>query len=416
VVELAIGAPGPATFGEVLPELAARCEVVVVGGCGRAGLPLSVALANAGLSVTAVDRDAAAVRSVAAGRFPFVEADGGPQLKLALQSGRLHVTTDAAACLRAEVVIVVIGTPVDEYLNPDPDVVVGAVAELREHLCQGQLLVLRSTLCAGVTARVERLLEPLGVEVTYCPERTAEGLALRELPLLPQLIGARSDEGRARSAALFRRITEHVIEVEPEEAELAKLFTNAWRYVRFAAANQFFMVANDLGIDFERVRTAMTMDYPRVGDLPPAGLTAGPCLLKDTMQLAGSQPGQLALAQAAMSVNEGLPAYLVRRVESRRPLAGLTVGIMGMAFKAESDDIRSSLAYKLRRLLRSRADTVLCTDPYVTDDATLVPLEVVLDGADLVFIGAPHEVYRRCDLSGRDVVDVWNLLGRGVLT
>lgn len=400
----------------VLSETVAQCEIVVVGGCGRAGLPLSVALANAGLSVTAVDRDAAAVRSVTAGRFPFLEADGAPQLELALRSGRLHVTTDPAACRRAEVVVVVIGTPVTKHLNPDPDIVVGAVSELRQHLRRGQLLVLRSTVCVGLTARVERLLEPLGIEVTYCPERTAEGLALRELPLLPQLIGARSREGRARSAAFFRQITEHVIELEPEEAELAKLFTNAWRYVRFAVANQFFMVANDLGIDFERVRTAMTFEYPRVGHLPPAGLTAGPCLLKDTMQLAGSQPSHLPLAQAAMSVNEGLPAYLVGQVDSRRPLAGLTVGILGMAFKAESDDIRSSLAYRLRRILRSKADTVLCADPYVTDDASLVPLEIVLDRADLLFIGAPHEAYRNCDLSGRDVVDVWNLLGRGVLT
>jgi UDP-N-acetyl-D-mannosaminuronic acid dehydrogenase len=108
-----------------------------------------------------------------------------------------------------------------------------------------------------------------------------------------------------------------------------------------------------------------------------------------------------------MAVNEGLPAYLVGRAEARWPLAECTVGILGMSFKAESDDVRSSLAQELRRLLEVRAARVLCTDPYVTVDPTLVPMEVVLAEAD---------VYRMEDLAERDVVDVWNLLARGVLT
>ena len=151
-----------------------------------------------------------------------------------------------------------------------------------------------------------------------------------------------------------------------EEAELAKLFTNTWRYIKFAAANQLYMIANDFGADFERIRAALTQDYPRAMDMPGPGLAAGPCLLKDTMQLAAFNNNNFILGHASMMINEGLPLYLVARLEQNHDLAGMTVGILGMAFKAESDDIRDSLSYKLKRLLRLRADRVLCTDPYVS--------------------------------------------------
>jgi UDP-N-acetyl-D-mannosaminuronic acid dehydrogenase len=391
-------------------------DVVVVGGCGRAGLPLGVAFANAGLRVAALDKDQQVVAEVMAGCFPFREADGDRQLEKALRSGRFLATADPAVVETAAVIIVVIGTPVDDHLNPNPDIVLDAICQLSSFLRKGQLVVLRSTVCAGVTASVERLFEPLGVEVAFCPERVAEGQAFVELSNLPQIVAARSSETIARASALFGCLADRIIEMTPEEAELAKLFTNAWRYVRFAAANQFFMIANDLGVDFERVREAVTLDYPRAADIPPAGFAAGPCLLKDTMQLAGFHQNDFTMGHAAMLVNEGLPVYLVRRVEARRPLAGLTVGILGMAFKAETDDIRSSLAYKLRRVLRLKAAEVLCTDPYVTVDPSLVAFETVLERADLIFIGAPHAIYRHSDLSGHDVVDIWNLLGEGVLT
>jgi UDP-N-acetyl-D-mannosaminuronic acid dehydrogenase len=391
-------------------------DIVVVGGCGRAGLPLGVALANAGLSVVAYDSDRQAVATVAAGRFPFREADGDNQLQKAARSGRFLATSEPGAVSAAEAVIIVVGTPIDEHLTPDPDLVLDTVVELSRFLHGGQLIVLRSTVCAGVTACVERLLEPLGVEVAFCPERIAEGKAFLELSSLPQIVSARSRDTLARTSALFARLADRIIEMTPEEAELTKLFTNAWRYLRFAAANQLFMIANDQGVDFERVRQAMAFEYPRAADIPGAGFTSGPCLLKDTMQLAGFYQNDFTLGHAAMLVNEGLPAYVVRRVEARRSLVGLTVGILGMAFKAESDDIRSSLAYKLRRLLRLKAAEVLCTDPFVTVDPTLVPIDAVLESADLLFIGAPHDVYRHHDFSDREVVDIWNMLGRGVLT
>jgi UDP-N-acetyl-D-mannosaminuronic acid dehydrogenase len=263
---------------------------------------------------------------------------------------------------------------------------------------------------------VERLIDRLGksIDVAFCPERIAEGKAMEELHTLPQIVAARTDRAYDRAAALFGHLTGTMVRVEPEEAELAKLFTNSYRYMKFAAANQLFMMANDFGLDYERIRAAVIEDYPRAADLPGPGFAAGPCLLKDTMQLAAFNNNNFALGHASMQINEGLPLYLVSKMAARFDLDSMSVGILGMAFKGESDDNRSSLSYKLKRVLKVRAKAVLTTDPFVAVDDTLMPLELVLEQADLIVIGAPHRAY--ADVTIRQpVVDIWNLRGQGVV-
>ena len=278
-------------------------------------------------------------------------------------------------------------------------------------------MVLRSTVYPGVTKNVERMFAKKGldVDVAFCPERIAEGKAMTELFSLPQIVSGRSQDVRDRAAKLFRNLTDQIVELEPEEAELAKLFTNTWRYIKFAAANQFYVMANDHGLDFDKIRGALSYDYPRAADMPGAGFAAGPCLFKDTMQLAAFSDNSFVLGHSAMLVNEGLPLYVVTQLERKYDLENLTVGILGMAFKGESDDIRSSLSYKLKRILDFRAGEVLCTDPYVTVDQTLLPLEEVVERSDILIVAAPHRPYR--DIAqlagGKRVVDIWNLLGEG---
>lgn len=392
-------------------------DVAVIGGCGHVGLPLAVTLADAGLSVCIYDTNDVAVARVLSGDPPFMEDGLEPVLARTLAEGALSATTDPSAVGRAATIIVVIGTPVDEHLNPDPQAVPNALCPCLPYLTSGQMLILRSTVYPGVTARVEQLLRRQGLEidVTCCPERIAEGQALVELYSLPQLIGARTAEARERASELFGLLTNTLVPVSPEEAELAKLFTNSWRYIKFAAANQFYVIANDHGLDFERIRAALAYDYPRAADLPSAGFAAGPCLLKDTMQLAAFADNSFLLGHAAMLVNEGLPLYLVSRLEERYELSRCTVGILGMAFKALSDDTRSSLSYKLRRILQFRANAVLCTDPYVKDDPNLLPLDRVLDDSDLLVVATPHAEYKDI-VTHKPVIDVWNLLGGGTLS
>ncbi len=380
------------------------------------GLPLGLALADSGVKVVLYDTNLAAVDRVRSGKMPHRETGAPAVLSRTLADATLTVSGDPAVIAGSEHLVVVIGTPVDEHLNPDPQAVVTALEEIAGHLVDGQVLVLRSTVFPGVTRMVERLVERLGrsIDVVFCPERIAEGRAMDELHSLPQIVAARTDRAFERGASLFRHLTGTIVRVEPEEAELAKLFTNSYRYIKFAAANQLFMMANDFGLDYERIRSAVVEDYPRAADLPGPGFAAGPCLLKDTMQLAAFNNNNFALGQASMQINEGLPLYLVSRLAARYDLDAMTVGILGMAFKGESDDNRSSLSYKLKRVLKVRAKGVLTTDPFVTVDDELSPLEHVLERADLVVIGAPHRAY--ADLAiNQPVVDIWNLRGSGVV-
>ena len=391
-------------------------DVVVIGGCGHVGLPLAIMFAFKSLKVVAFDTNTQVVATVNSGSMPFDEPGADDVLKQVLATKSFTASSDRQFVSLAEHVVVVIGTPVDEHLNPDPEAVPNVVMSLLDVLKDGQHLVLRSTIYPGVTKLVEKVIASSGkkIDVSFCPERIAEGKAIEELVALPQIISGRTGIAVERAKELFSSLTQNVIVVTPEEAELAKLFTNTWRYIKFAAANQLYTIANDFGVDFERVRHAITTDYPRASDMPGAGFAAGPCLFKDTMQLAAFNNNNFTLGHSSMMINEGLPLYLVSRIEKKYDLTKMTVGVLGMAFKAESDDIRSSLSYKLKRILRFKALEVVCADSLVRDDDGLISEIELLQKSDLIVIGAPHRRYASLEIS-KPVIDIWNIRGQGVL-
>jgi UDP-N-acetyl-D-mannosaminuronic acid dehydrogenase len=387
-------------------------DLVIVGGCGHVGLPLALSLADCGYKVGIDDIDAAKVEQVKAGNVPFLETGAEALLKRLLPTGRLELSSDPTSIRRTDTVIVVIGTPIDEFMNPSVRIFDKVVDDLVPNLKKGALIVLRSTVFPGTTDSVEQRLRAAGVDadVAFCPERIAEGHALEELRTLPQLVGTSSDSAFERASRLFERLGVSVVRTTALEAELAKLLTNTWRYMKFAIANQFFQIAHRSGLDYNRVLDAIRHDYPRAADLPGPGFAAGPCLLKDTMQLSAFTPDHFPMGQAAMQINEGLPNYIVDTLNSRRPLQGRTLGILGMAFKGESDDPRASLSYKLRKLASFKGARVVCTDPFIADP-TFEPLEKVLSESDVLVVGAPHRAYRTLDLNGREVVDIWGITG-----
>ena len=391
-------------------------DLVVLGGGGHVGLPLSLAFARAGLRVGIYDTNQATLDRIASGEMPFLEVGADELLREILPTGRLEFGASGEIIRRTMQLVVVIGTPVDEFLGPSMTVFEKAVDQIAPHLRDGALVVLRSTVYPGTTAYVAQHLAERGctVDLAFCPERIAEGHALEELHTLPQIIGADTDVAAGRAADLFGKLAGTTIRTTTKEAELAKLFTNTWRYMKFAVANQFFMIADQAGVDYANILHAIRTDYPRAADLPGPGFAAGPCLFKDTMQLAAFTSDHFPLGQAAMQVNEGLPAYIVNALERRYGgLQGKTVGILGMAFKAQSDDTRASLSYKLRKLLSWAGARVVCTDPYVRDDR-LVSLESVLAESDILVLGAPHDPYRGLNIGGKDLVDIWGVLGEGI--
>jgi UDP-N-acetyl-D-mannosaminuronic acid dehydrogenase len=377
-------------------------------------LPLGLLLAETGKQVALVDINAAVVAQVNEGRMPFVERGGEELLRKVLARKTLRATLDASVVASADVVVLVTGTPVDEHLNPNIGTLDRVIDAYAAHVKPGQLLILRSTVYPGTTQRVAAGLAARGldVDVAFCPERIAQGYALEESSKLPQIVSGVTPRAAERAASFFGGFVAKTLPLEPMEAELAKLFTNTWRYLSFAASNQFYTLANDFGLDFHRIYDAMVVDYPRMAGFARPGFAAGPCLFKDTMQLAAFSNNSFFLGHAAMLVNEGLPNYLVTRLKQRYPLKEKTVGILGMAFKADNDDPRESLSYKLRRVLSLEAKAVLCSDPLI-QDPTFVGTEDLLARSDIVMLGSPHSVYRHVDTGDKPVVDVWNFWGRG---
>ncbi len=385
-------------------------RIVIVGGCGHVGLPLGIVLSVfGGAHVTLLDIDAGKVEAINQGRMPFME-EGAEKLLRGAIGKSLVATTDTACLAEAAVVITVVGTPVDEHLNPMVYALYRSVDRTLAGMRDDALLVLRSTVYPGVTRLVYDRIVSSGhkIHLAFCPERIAEGHAIRELRELPQIVSAFDDEARRRARELFLRIAPTIIDLDPLEAELAKLFTNSWRYLNFAASNQFYMLASSYGLDFQRIHDAVTREYPRMRSFARPGFAAGPCLLKDTLQLAAFAGNNFFMGHAAMLINEGLPNFLLNQLRGQG-LSGKVVAILGMAFKAESDDSRESLSYKLKKLLSLEAAEVLCTDPYV-QDPNLVSLEDALSRADIVILGAPHKCYQQLQIpSSKTVVDIWGV-------
>jgi UDP-N-acetyl-D-mannosaminuronic acid dehydrogenase len=384
-------------------------DVAIVGGAGHVGAPLAVVLASRGFRTLIYDLNEKAVASIMAGNFPFQEEGGEAMLHEALQSGRLSGTTRAEDLASVENLILTIGTPVDEFQNPGWFAVNACVETLLPHLVETKLIILRSTVSPGTTEQLRDFLarKKRPIPIAFCPERVVQGRAIEEIQRMPQIISGTSPEAEEQAAHLFGKIATSLVRLKPIEAEFSKLFCNAYRYIQFAASNQFYMMAHAAGCDFDRILAGIKMDYPRMKEFPGAGFAAGPCLLKDTLQLASSSLHSFELGHAAIRVNEGLPAFIVETARSRYPLKEMTVGILGMAFKAESDDRRSSLSYKLKKLLRLHAKDVLTTDPLVTDDPELLPLEEVLQRSELLIVGTPHRAYADIRRSSRPLLDVW---------
>jgi UDP-N-acetyl-D-mannosaminuronic acid dehydrogenase len=400
-------------MGSDVSTIPSKLDVVIVGGFGHVGLPLGIVLADSGLQVALYDTDRSKRASIESGKMPFIEEGAEPLLQRVINK-TLHISENIADVARARIVIVTVGTPIDEYLNPKTRHLMELCDQLAAHVSAAQCLILRSTLAPGTSSHLNDFFKSrnVGVHIAFCPERIVQGFAVRELKTLPQIISGFTPEAVAISEKLFRDLGVDTITATVQEAEFAKLFCNAWRYIQFAISNQFYMIASEHGADYDNIHKAMTHHYSRAQSFPRAGFAGGPCLLKDTLQLAASHSSNFQLGQAAMGVNEGLPAFVVRQIEEEMggSLRGKTAGILGMSFKADIDDTRDALSYKLRKILSFHGANVLCSDEYVKD-ASFVSKEELIARSNVIVIGVPHTAYRDIQIPPTThVVDLWNVI------
>ncbi|MEM6281272.1 MAG: nucleotide sugar dehydrogenase [Chloroflexota bacterium] len=385
-------------------------DVVVVGGGGHVGLPLAMVFADKGLRTLVYDINEETVETIRGGVVPFAEGGAEDLLAKVLATGRFHLTTDPAEIARSRNVVITIGTPVDEFSNPVLGIMRDMLEQLVPYLDNDQLIVLRSTVYPGTTEWMGRHMEDeydLTPWLAFCPERVVQGKAIEEVQSLPQIISGTTEDAAKAAGDLFSLIVSELVFLEPTEAEFAKLFNNAWRYIQFAVANQFYMMTEAAGVDYYRVLNGMKHNYSRALGIPGAGFAAGPCLYKDTMQLSAFSNNTFSIGHAAMLVNEGMVNHVVDQIAQEYDIENLKVGLLGMAFKANIDDIRSSLSYKLKKLLEFRARKVYTTDDHVTVDPSLLPLDEVIEKSDLLILCVPHGEYRDLDTKGKPMIDIW---------
>ena len=394
-------------------------DTVAVVGLGRVGLPFALFLAQHGCTVHGVDNNLKSIEVLRSGQMPFRE-DGAQDALDATLGKRFHPTDDIAALAKAETIIITLGTPVDDFNNPIFLPIENLLRATMPHLHSGQLVVLRSTVAPGSTEHLGRLIERstafrIGHDLflAFCPERIAEGKSFTELPEVPQIVGGLDAASSERAARFFSQITSTVIQVDARSAELSKLFCNMYRYIDFAVANEFMMIAAQHDREVYPILNAINRNYKRGGIKSP-GLTGGPCLYKDGFFLTGKIPYN-ELISSAWKIHETTPAYLVERARAYKPIDGAKVAILGLAFKRDIDDIRNSLAFKLKKILLAEGADVHLHDPLLPSE----PIADALRDAAFVFLAMNHSAFdaltpaRLREQTQPDAVvcDIWNMLG-----
>jgi UDP-N-acetyl-D-mannosaminuronic acid dehydrogenase len=397
---------------------------VSVIGIGRIGLPLAISFADRGLRVLGVDVDPERLAAVAAGRMPFEEPGAQEALDRVHASGRLELTDSVADAARADSVVITLGTPSFSHIEIDIRDIRSALDDLLPHLRPGHTLVLRSTVAPGTTDFVAGYIaKHLDLEVgedvfvAHVPERIAAGRFFEEIDTLPCIVGGVGTLSGERAAALFDVFSAPVVQTTPVQAELAKIWTNILRYATFALPNLLMMDCEQHGANVFEVIDLINRDYPRGGIASP-GLTAGTCLRKDFAfsEERSAAPGMLL---AVSRVNESVPLFLVEGIKRRLgTLAGRKIAVLGLAFKADTDDERDSLAHKLIRLLERELADVAVHDPQVATPTS--SFDDAVRDADAVVVATNHSVFRGAgplariaDLAAGDplVVDPWNCFG-----
>lgn len=386
-------------------------DVVIIGGLGHVGLPLGIVFADKGLRVCLNDINNEAAETVKKGVMPFIEHGAKPLLEKVIENKNLVVSLDVSIISKAKYVIVAIGTPVDEYLNPKTRQFLEFFDSLKKHLNKDQIIIIRSTVYPHTCRQILKSIGD-GWHIAYCPERIVQGYSIKELKELPQIVAGLSDKAVEEATKLFSVISPKIIKTTMGEAELVKLFSNAWRYIQFAVANQFYMISNNFGVDYDRVRYAMRQGYERALSVPGAGFAAGPCLLKDTMQLSAFNGNNFLLGHAAMMINEGLPNFIVENLRKKYDLTKMKVGILGMAFKADIDDIRDSLSFKLGKILRFHGTEVYYSDEFVTNQ-DFVTKEELIKSSQVIIVAVPHSAYKETIIpKNKEVIDLWGVVKR----
>ena len=387
-------------------------NISIIGGAGHVGFPLGLIFSSKGFKVSLIDENTENITKINNGKVPFLEENSQQLLKKMIKKKNIYATKDFNEVKKSKYVLICIGTPINSKLNPSLGSFINFFFKLKKILKRDQIVIIRSSIYPGICNKIYKIIKTKCKNLSYCPERIVQGKSIVELPKLPQLVSGKSKKAIKESGKLFKKICKKIIFTEVIEAELVKLFSNAYRYINFSISNQFYMICKNQNLDFFKIRNIMKDGYMRNANIPMSGFTAGPCLLKDTMQLSAFYDHKFELGHSAMSINEGIPKFIIQKLEKKFNLKKKTVGVLGLTFKSETDDIRDSLSIKLLKLLKSKKIKTLQSDEFYKSKEN-VDKKILLKKSDIIILSTPHKAYKKIKINKKQtLVDVWGLLER----
>nr|WP_326962040.1 MULTISPECIES: UDP-N-acetyl-D-mannosamine dehydrogenase [unclassified Arthrobacter] len=411
-------------------EKDAAIKTVAVVGLGYIGLPTAAILATNGLDVIGVDVNPDTVAAVNNGDVPFVEPDLGIHVAGAVSQGRLRAQCDTPS---ADAFIVAVPTPFKADKSADMSYIAAAARAIAPQLRGGELVILESTSPPGSTRRLAELILGLRPDlsldgedgkllllVAHCPERVLPGRIMIELVTNDRVVGGLTTEAADAAAALYGVFCQGEIHLtDAATAEMSKLVENAYRDVNIAFANELSVISDNMDIDvWELIRLAN--HHPRVNILQPGPGVGGHCIAVDPWFIVAADPENSALIRTAREVNDGKPAYIVDQIrKASSDIDRPVIACLGLAFKANIDDVRESPALEIVRrvaLLQPEAEFLVAA-PHKNElpqelaaipNVRLVETTVAIEAAQVVVLLVDHDKFRDIEpasLEGKRLID-----------
>jgi UDP-N-acetyl-D-mannosaminuronic acid dehydrogenase len=408
------------SLNSLLEKIKKKDVKIAILGLGRVGLPLASVLANSGFKVIGIDTNQSRLDSINKGLCPFHDPPLQKNIESAISTKNFSVVKNISEASFPDIIFLTVGTPNSNEGTVDYSQLYGALEDVASMKLNDKMIILRSTLPPKTSEEIvipfleDKSLLKCGIDfgLAVCPERILEGKAVRELFELPEIIGGVNKISSDISKEIFLAINpdKEILETSITGAELAKLFTNIYRYITFALANEFAVWSEMYGVDASQIIKIANHNYKRC-NIPVPGFAGGPCLSKDGTFL-DQNTTFTSIVSAAWKLNESIPQHIINSIKKiEGNLFNKRITVLGITFKSGSDDLRNSPSVKLTEILKSTGAKISIHDPYIKSTNSL---EKVLEKPDIIIIATNHKEFKEIknkinNSNPKIVYDVWSM-------